>query len=528
MTQGRDGPGRALERLRGDLRRRLVEGLASASLDDPFLPSLLRWAERPAADDAAQPAADDPAGEAPEAAARAPVQNGLEQARTLGSALLHHWAERRLGGPDGPRRYRWDLPTARWLDPADLTAWRPVERELAQRQPQALADRLWLPALLGDTVEWLAATAASGPDAGLAARLLDEAAPRVADDLARRIEATDPWGDTHLAAVFTARRRALDRFDPLVRALQARYVTLAEASGQRVTGRQFPFNGTPLPSASAHLASAIVALGQGMDLLGSLVGFLRRTQRVDGGWGDPELPTDLLTTLACARVLASLEPGWDPRSVLPAIERTREAANGWRVLGPEWPYVAAELASFLDALDRPFHERFRWPHYAPWLIDPHSKLPRFAAYQEIAALAAAVDGLGSARLEVAFIDLAAFGKWNSKYGMQRGDEVLEFFGQQLRTIRWSRTIQDGGDEDLVVGAPGRARLGDDLGDLFDRWPERFADRFPGLDTVAPRAVVADVAGEALLAGRERLGKAIGPLKRLARRPPPNGVIRRLD
>ena len=76
-----------------------------------------------------------------------------------------------------------------------------------------------------------------------------------------------------------------------------------------------------------------------------------------------------------------------------------------------------------------------------------------------------------------------------------------------------KIVRDGGDEFLVVGAPTRGPLYQDLVDLRESWPEMFRKRFGGdVPLVRFRSLVGYVTGNRLRLARENLGRRIGELK----------------
>lgn len=443
--------------------------------------------------------------------------------------VLERWAERTIGGPSSSRRYRWSLGPYIAPPLEDALAWRPREAERINRDPIAFVRRLWTPIILADTFEWLARIEAGhGPAAALAGELIAEAEPRFADELAGWVAGHDVWAETFALWVLTRRPRVVALERDLVFAIAARQASRAAASGGVVLGRHFPFHEMPLPSASAHLGVAIAALGVRTDLLGPLVTFLLETRRLDGGWGDPGSPTDLLTTLAAADLLAGLEPSLDPGSVVELLPTLPPAARGWTIIGPEAPFVAAEVSAYLDRARLPFAQRFRWPQVAPWAIDPHVGIARFDAYLELARVVAALPGLGAEPVDVAFIDIAGLGAWNNAYGMEAGDGLLMWVARQLRTIPLARPYRDGGDEFLVVGAPGRSGLAADVAALFEAWPASWAEAFGDVPVVPPRGVVGGYAGRDLVDARGRLSRALGELKHRTPKPGPTGVLEVLE
>jgi hypothetical protein len=85
-------------------------------------------------------------------------------------------------------------------------------------------------------------------------------------------------------------------------------------------------------------------------------------------------------------------------------------------------------------------------------------------------------------------------------------------------------VRDGGDEFLVISAPGRASLAADLGACMVAWKAAFHDRFGAeIPAVVPRIVVGNSPGGELRALRQRLGREITQLKDLPSIPP-HGVL----
>ena len=96
------------------------------------------------------------------------------------------------------------------------------------------------------------------------------------------------------------------------------------------------------------------------------------------------------------------------------------------------------------------------------MIDGKVRVPRYEAYLANARLFESVPGLAGAPVEIAFLDMADFGPWNTRHGQAAGDELLACLTSLLRSIPESRTIRDGGDEFLVIGAPQATGLEDRL------------------------------------------------------------------
>jgi hypothetical protein len=160
------------------------------------------------------------------------------------------------------------------------------------------------------------------------------------------------------------------------------------------------------------------------------------------------------------------------------------------------------------------------------MIDGRVRVPRFEAYLVDARLFEVLPGLANVPVEIAFLDLAGFGAWNTAHGQAAGDDLLALLTAQLRGLPESRTIRDGGDEFLILGAPMAAGLQPRLEALFARWPEVSRGRWPELPVVPLRAAMTTTRAAGLRLAREELGRWIGQVKADHPDPPPAGVLRR--
>ena len=484
---------------RTDLEDALEIELRDGRPDSPFRPVVLRWAA------------------------------ATGRLADAGPVLGH--LEGLTAGDRGSRAFRSHLPVARWIPLEVRQRWRPAEAELAERQPADHANRLWRPIVLVEHLQWLEELAA-GPDASTAGRardLLGALRPVAEDVVAQTVAGTDAWGDTFLLWAFARRPRALEPVLGLVTALATRYVLRGSRTRGVVHGRTFPYFDVPMTSATAHLAAASAVLGEGLGWVDEQLAHLRRDRRRGGGWGDPRQEPDLLTTLAAARLLGSLDPSFEPAVAGDALAAlARAAGERPAAIGPEWPWVAAELLAFADWATRPFTDRFQWPNVPPAAMDPNLHVPRLEGYFAVADLFTAVPALGSGEVDVVFLDLANFGTWNSHHGQAEGDRLLQLLTAELRKLPRSRTYRDGGDEFLVLGAPGTDGLEADLRDLCARWPEASRRAFPGLPVVPIRAVIGRERASELRSAREHLGVEIGKLKKAYPEPVEEGVVRRCD
>ncbi len=449
--------------------------------------------------------------------------------RLLGSGadpapLVNHWASLR-SREHGPARYPWDIrprlvggSPARVGPPMAWQPWRARDRAVAAADNGEMLPRLLeallLPLVLADSLDLLAATAERTDDVGRQSRdLLEEALPKARRDAAAWTQERYAWGDTWALWALARRPRALGLLHPYALAIADAYAASARRSGGLVLGTRFPFHGVPIVSGSAQLASGLVALGYHPRLVASLAAWIAGKRRRDGSWGDAdEDPPDLLTTFVAADLLGSLDPDHDPMPTAARIASRQQRDGWWRAVGPESTWLSVELAAWLVAVDRPFHERYRWPHVALANRDRRTGLPNFGYYTEIGRLWAEVPGLASAPVEVAFIDLAGFGLLNNKHGMEIGDLALAAFARALRSVPGTMAVRDGGDEFIALGAPGGTGLSGRLADLRSRWPAAFAEALGGIEVVPPRILTTTTTGGRLVEARNRLGAEIGPVK----------------
>lgn len=306
--------------------------------------------------------------------------------------------------------------------------------------------------------------------------------------------------------------RVLELLHPLALALA---ITYAAPRPTRVLGNRFPYYEKPLVTASAQLASALLELGVDLEIATALVSYVRQQRRDTGGWSDDADREDPLTTMICADLLARTEPEFELAPTVAYFERTQGDDGLWRALGPDAPWLTGEIVGVVTRAAAPFSARFRWPYCGPSVMDQKTAVPFFAHFLDVAKLLASLPGLAAAPVELAFIDLIGFRAFNNRFGQDAGDEVLRMFAGHLQTIEMARAVRDGGDEFLVVGAPGRPPLGGDLRAFMASWKPVFHARFGAeVPAVIPRIVVGAGAGRELRALRERLGREITGLKEL--------------
>lgn len=429
-------------------------------------------------------------------------------------ALIAHVAKREPGHITSESRYRWELshrrgtppppyaPTERWR------AWRTADQVVFERDRFEAEQKLLLPLA---TCGYLDLFVATRDEHLLAAQLFDEAIAVFRRDLGRCVLADDPFADTLMLRTLAQRPALLSELGPLAVAIGSTY---ASAGAAPVCGNRFPYLSKPLVSATAQLATGLLVQGLHLPVVAEQLAWLLGAQRDDGGWadGDADAETDVISTLAASSLLASLVPELDFSRVLDYFAAAQGDDGLWRGLGPDAPWVTAEVLAIEASSRAPFAERFQWPFVAPSHRDRKTGLPSFGHFLELTELFCAVETLSRARVELAFIDLIGFRDFNNLHGQDMGDAVLERFGETIASISGIRAIRDGGDEFLIVGAPTRTDLDADLDTLLDRWPLAFRAAFGDTAPVAPRILVSTgVAGE-LRGSREHLGRAITETK----------------
>jgi GGDEF domain-containing protein len=442
--------------------------------------------------------------------------------RLVAAPLLASWKVRAAGGPDRARRFPWSLghdalPSSSATESPDGRGalWRSRERDWLDRGPTAFAGRLLTPIAIAENLAFLhrLTTDANQQIAGTATEILRDVQPLAEGDIADFIRGDDPWRDTFALWQLARRPAALELLRELALAIAMRSGTLASRLAGLPCGTRFPFEAVPLVSASAHLGLGLWALGYRPSLLPGLIDFVASREHRSGGWGDDGQPADVLTTLAAAELLGSLDPSFGPAATIDFFVRHQESSGWWRALDPEVPWLTAAIAGWLEGAERPFHERFAWPRYARTDLDRKTGVPGFAAFDALDRLFRTLPGIGAAPIEMAFGDLAGFRAFNNRCGQETGDAVLRLFAQHLRSVPGAIAIRDGGDEFLVIGAPTRRDLAADIDASRATWPDLFRARF-GTDVpmVVPRFVVATSQANRIAALREWLGREIGLTK----------------
>lgn len=442
--------------------------------------------------------------------------------------LLRLWASR-ARSQSRRLRYRWTISAWPSLDnPAHLlpreswAPWRPRDIAKLAEDRAGFEDRLITPLVLAEAIEWLSECATSDGEVGeLARTFLAESRATARRDAAAYAQEAHALGDTWALWCFARHPHVLRLLHPFALAIAEAYAdTTIAGLGDAVSETRFPFAGVPLVSASAMLAGGCLALGVHPKLTGSLADWIEGQQRPDGGSGDGDGPSDVLTTLLAADLLCGLDPGWDVCRASGYLAARQDPNGWWRAYGPESAWLTLELVRHLQRASRPFADRFRWPEVATASRDRRTGLPRYDYYADLARLCQEVSGLGQATVEVAFLDLAGFGAFNNRHGMAMGDKVLHAFAQALAAMPGIMAIRDGGDEFLALGGPGGSGLAATLDRFRTDWPGQLRAQFANDARVAPRILVAATTGRELVATRDHLGRRIADLKAAD---PPDGL-----
>ena len=307
--------------------------------------------------------------------------------------LLERWAPG-VTRETGAVRYRWAV-TPRfagafpaWVGPpSSWTPWRPRDAvawaDRAQRSTEYV-ERLLTPLILADSLQLLVdASRRTDAAGGLAREFLNEALPKVRRDAAAWVLEIRAWADTWALWAISRRPETLSLLLPFASAIADSYAASARRDGNVVLGTRFPFHGIPLVSASAQLAVGLVALGVHPNLAGALTARVRAGQHEDAGWGDGDGASDLLTTLVAAELLAGLDPTYDPQPTARWFASTQRTDGWWRACGPEATWLTVEILAWLRRADRPFAERFTWPHLAVTNRDRRTGLPFYGYFADL-------------------------------------------------------------------------------------------------------------------------------------------------
>lgn len=437
----------------------------------------------------------------------------------LGRSGGFPWTFEPGGGPGSPIYARTDGEPAHW---------RPRDRRRLALDPVGYARWFVEPIAQVQVLELLAELTARGDARGdAAAPIRAQLLPLIEADFALHVAADDPWRDLFALWLLGQAPATLNDLWYLATAIAYRYATLARRVAGPVIGTG-PFDGEQLVSASAGLGAVLWQLRIYPSLVPELAAFVGDSANADGGWSDPGQPSDVLTTLMAADLMLALDPTFDPQPTIAWFARAQEPEGWWRALGPEVPWLTGAVVDWLERATGPVLDRFRWPGALKLDLDRRTQLPTFAWFADLGRSVAEMPGLAASEWDIAFIDLAGFGMFNTEHGQVRGDDVIGTFGRALARVPGSRTIRDGGDEFLVVGTPGDAGLYDRLDAFRGDWLVEFERTFGRMaKPVRPRITVSRTVGSDLAAARERLGRRIGELKKVSTDPPDDGVIERV-
>ncbi len=447
--------------------------------------------------------------------------------------LLRLWS-RGVTSATGTVRYRWtinprfaDYPD--WVGPIESwQPWRARDIEAWAERPNnrlRSVERLVTPLVLADSLGFLDEEATRSDASGdLARSFLDEAVPKARRDAAAWVQELHATADTWALWATVRRPGALTLLYPFAAAIGGSYAASATRTDGVVLGTRFPFHGVPLVGASAQLATGLIALGVHPNLAGGLSAWVRSEQRPDAGFADGDGGSDLLTTLVAAELLASTDPAYDPGPTARWFASRQRADGWWRACGPETTWLTVQILSWLRRAPRPFSERFVWPHLATTNLDRRTGLPFYGYAADLARLFQAVPGLDQAPIDLAFIDLAGFGTFNTDFGMAMGDSVLRTFAQALTKIPGSMAIRDGGDEFIVLGRPTATGLPGRMADFRASWASEFATTY-GHGVVAPRILTVSTTGGRIVEARNELGVRVGKVKHEVPKVGPLGIQR---
>lgn len=406
--------------------------------------------------------------------------------------------------------------------------WRPRDRRRQAIDPSGYARWFVEPIAQVQVLELLAELVQRGDARGdAAAPIRAHLLPLIEADFALHVAADDPWRDLFALWLLGQAPATLNDLWYLATAIAYRYATLARRVAGPVIGTG-PFDGEQLVSASAGLGAVLWHLRIYPSLVPELAAFVADSANEDGGWSDPGQPSDVVTTLMAADLLLALDPSFDPQPTIAWFARAQEPEGWWRALGPEVPWLTGAVVDWLALATGPVLDRFRWPGALKLDLDRRTQLPTYAWFADLVRSVAEMPGLATVEWDIAFVDLAGFGVFNSDHGQARGDEVIGAFGRALGRVPGSRTIRDGGDEFVVIGIPGDTGLYDRLDAFRADWLDEFERTFGKMARpVRPRITVSRTSGSDLAAARERLGRRIGELKKVSIDPPEDGVIERV-
>lgn len=362
----------------------------------------------------------------------------------------------------------------------------------------------------------------NGSGIELAARLESAWVDELQAELALFATGQDPERDLLAVRELVAAPRSLDLSWLLAAAIAFRYGQRCRGNG----GILVSAASTPMTLANACLALVLWRLRVYPTIVPQLLSSTSIAADNAGAWLGDDGEMDLLTTIVAAEVLSTLDPDFDPWPTTAALLRRQRPSGTWHDDRVPDVWLTREVVAWLRSVSRPFSERFRWPGVTLLDRDRRTGLPTPGYFVDLERAVTQVAGLRGSTMDLAFVDLAGFGKFNNGFGQAKGDEVIAAFGRALDRVELTQTVRDGGDEFVVMGPPGRRGLTERMSKFGRDWAAEFRDRFgTNVDAVAPRIVVAEgQPASGLAAVRERLGRSIAEAKRAAVDVPPTGWI----
>jgi GGDEF domain-containing protein len=442
--------------------------------------------------------------------------------------LFEKWNKVDLGSAKGDMRYPWQLSHMRidapsfCSDPQKWQPWRRAEKSLNLR-PYEFEERFLTPIAICESAEILLES-----DAPVARELYIKLESTFRRDLVKYALSESPWHDMFALRCLIECPLFLSKMKPFALAIAGSYASLAEKAGGKVYGQRFPFHEKFLVSATSYLARALYATGTSIDLVSSLYKSVASAMNEKKIWGDTDEDADIMSTLAAAELLMQVDPNFDLDPIVRFFKASKNHRSGWAAFGPEEPWLTRSISSLITAATSRFSERFIWPSLDVSDRDVKTGIANFGWFTNVATLLQAIPDLAKASVQVAFIDLAGFKKFNDKFGQDAGDEVISLFAQHINSAKTIAAIRDGGDEFLLVGAPTSTELPTFIEATRSSWPAVFKSKFSDSVFVAPRIVWSEFNASDLRAAREKLGKAVGALKENSKNPGTEGAVMHIN
>jgi GGDEF domain-containing protein len=424
-------------------------------------------------------------------------------------------------------RYPWQLSHRRIQPPIfslDTKNWQPWRQaEQAMNIPlYDFEERYLTPIAICESAELLLEDGST-----TALELYRKLEPVFRRDLVKFALSESPWHDMFALRCLIGCPNFLTAMKPFALTIAGSYASLAERAGGKVEGQRFPFHEKFLVSATSYLAKGLYAIGTSLGLVAELYASVASAVDQNGTWGDAEGAADLMSTLAAVELLMQVDPSFNPEPALKFLIGAKNERQGWAAFGPEEPWLTGIVASTIASAEKPFEERFVWPSLDVSDRDVKTGIANFGWFATVANLLQTIPDLANTNVQIAFIDLAGFKKFNDKYGQDAGDEVISLFAQHINSSEAVAAVRDGGDEFLLVGAPTSSKLAAFIESMRLSWPEVFREKFADAVFVAPRIVWSEFKASEIRAARETLGRAVGVLKDSSKTPSAEGAVLKL-